>query len=201
MTLLLNLRRADVVYPASQPEWTESRYLAFEADSPLRHEYYNGQIYAMAGASRQHNLISMNTASSLHQQVRQRSCEVYSGDMRVKIKRFIHYTYPDVVMVCGTPHIEDDHGEQLLNPTLIIEILREHTALYDRTLASLQEYLLISQDQVKLEQYLRQSEGWLYKTFGDLEAVVELPSVGCQLGLADVYEKVAFPQEEESPTQ
>jgi Uma2 family endonuclease len=180
--------------------WTEAEYLAFERASEIKHEYDHGEIFAMEGASEQHNLITVNVAASLHAQLRQRPCWVYSNDMRLKISAR-NYTYPDIIVVCGAPQIADEQGDTLLNPTLIVEVLSPSTEQYDRgrkfqyyrTLASLQEYVLISQEQARIEHYVRQDNGkWLYTHHAGLDAALELPSIGCRLALADVYEKVTF---------
>src|SRR5258708_7680372 len=112
--------------------WTVERYLAFERESDLRHEYLNREIFALAGASLRHNLIAANTLASLHSQLRKRECTVYPSDMRLKVSRTGLYTYPDLSVVCGTPQLEDDHQDTLLNPTLIIEVLSPSTESYDR---------------------------------------------------------------------
>ena len=184
--------------------WTAERYLAYERASEERHEYLNGQVYAFAGASANHNLITANTLSSLHTQLRQRPCTVYPSDMRLKVSGTGLYTYPDISVVCGTPQFEDDQRDTLLNPTLLVEVLSPSTESYDRgrkfqhyrTLESLQEYLLIAQDSSRIEHYTRQPNGqWLLADFSQPEASLELTSIGCALLLADVYEKVALETE------
>ncbi len=184
-----------------QKVWTVETYLAFERTSEERHEYFAGEIFAMAGASRIHNLVVMNTSASLHAQLRQKSCTVYPSDMRLKISVTGLYTYPDISVVCGQPQLEDSHQDTLLNPMLLIEVLSPSSENYDRgkkfqhyrTLDSLQEYLLISQDSPRIEHYRRQEKDqWLLSETTRLEDSIALPSIGCQLLLADVYEKVTF---------
>ncbi len=184
-------------------KWTVEDYLAFERASEEKHEYLAGDIYLMTGASRKHNLIGVNLARILGTQLLGRSCEAYINDMRVRVSAK-NYTYPDFKVVCGTPEFEDAEVDTLLNPTLIIEVLSPSTEQYDcskkfqnyRTLDSLKEYILISQDAPRIERYLRQENGqWLFSDATKLEAALELPSIGCTLLLEEVYDKVNFEQE------
>jgi Uma2 family endonuclease len=185
----------------AQKKWTVEEYLAFERQSEERHEYFDGEIFAMSGASEQHILITGNTFSSLLVQLRKRPCKVYPIVMRVKVSP-IKYTYPDISVICGEPQFEGPIVDMLLNPTVIVEVLSPSTEIYDRgkkfeyyqTLESLQEYLLIAQDIVRIEHYVRQtSGGWFYSQVKTLESVIELPSINCTLLLTDVYDKVTFP--------
>jgi Uma2 family endonuclease len=181
--------------------WTVEEYLAFERGDPQRHEYLGGKIYAMAGASANHNLIAGNTYASLHAQLRKRSCTVYPSDMRLKVSRTGLYTYPDISVVCGEAQFEDDQRDTLLNPTVIIEVLSPSTESYDRgrkfqhyrTLASLQEYLLIAQDSYRVEHYTRQAnDQWLLTDVSGADASLTLHAIQCTLLVADLYEKVSF---------
>ena len=184
--------------------FTDEEYLILEERATRRSEFYFGEIFAMAGATRRHNVISTNVAANLHGQLRRRPCEVYQNDMRVKIHKNF-YTYPDVVIVCGEPKIERRRGENLLNPTVLIEVLSPSTEQFDRsekaknyrTIASLQELILISQHKPNIEHYARQSTGaWLISEITDAQTVLKLDSIECRLDLADVYEKVEFDAEE-----
>jgi Uma2 family endonuclease len=123
--------------------------------------------------------------------------------MRVKVTATGLYTYPDVVVVCGEPKFEDEFVDTLLNPTLLVEVLSPSTERYDRiakssyyrTLDSLAEHLLVAQDEVRLEQYVKQSDGtWLQFECTSLDDIVKLPSIDCSLALRDVYDKVASEQ-------
>ena len=174
-------------------------YLAFERAAEYKNEYFDGEIVAMTGASRRHNLINVNVLSEFRGQLKKAPCEVYPSEMRVRIPAANLYTYPDVTVVCGEPEFEDDYVDTLLNPTLVVEVLSKSTASYDRTLKSsyyrtlesLKEYLLISQDEYKVEQYVRQQGGrWLLTDIVSLEGRVELASVPCALELREVYHKV-----------
>jgi Uma2 family endonuclease len=178
---------------------TAQDYLAWERQQETRHESLNGQIFAMTGASRAHNVLCLNLAASLHQQFRGKPCEVYANDMRVKVSETGMYTYPDLVVACGEPRFEDQAVDTLLNPVLIIEILSDSTERYDRgakfshyrSLPSLQEYLLVSQTECRIEHYVRQpGNHWLLTEYQDLHDCIDLNSLGSQLTLSEVYERI-----------
>lgn len=176
-------------------------YLLLERKAEVRSEYLNGEIFAMVGASREHNLIATNITREVSQQLKGKPCELYSTDMRVRVPATGLYTYPDVVVVCGEPVFEDEHVDTLLNPTLIMEVLSESTESYDRgkkfghyqTINSLVEYLLIAQDEYRIEQFVKQPDGhWLYSDARSPEGSLELASIQCVLTLKEVYDKVAL---------
>lgn len=186
--------------PNASGKMTESEYLAFERDSEFKHEFLNGELVAMSGASAEHNTISGNTFALLWQQRRGGPCRVYGSDMCVRISH-THYTYPDISVVCGEPQIVHDGIDALLNPTLIIEVLSPSTERYDRgkkfqsyrELESLQEYVLIAQDSPHIERYVRQEHGfWQFSDVAGLAGHIELASINCALALAEVYEQVTF---------
>ena len=136
---------------------TAPDYLAWERQQEIRHEFLNGQIFSMTGASRAHNVLCGNIFATLHSQLRGKPCEVYANDMRVKVSETGMYTYPDLVAAWGEPRFEDPAVDTLINPVLIIEVLSDSTERYDRgskfthyrSLASLQEYLLVSQKECR----------------------------------------------------
>ncbi|MBI1282082.1 MAG: Uma2 family endonuclease [Anaerolineaceae bacterium] len=173
-------------------------YLRMERGSQEKHEYFRGEIFAMTGASREHNLIAQNVSRHLGNQLDDYPCEIYQSDMRVKIPTSDLYTYPDVVVVCGTPEFEDTKLDTLLNPVVIIEILSSSTekydrgrkALYYRRIASLQEYILVAQDSVQVEHYRRQENQWGITDIMSLDAQLILSSIGCSINLSDIYKKV-----------
>ena len=188
---------------SSQPTTylTPEEYLALERKAEFKSEYIDGEIVAMTGASRKHNLVVVNITSEIRQQLKDRSCEAYCNDMRVRIPLSRLYTYPDMVVVCGEPQFEDKEFDTLLNPTVIIEVLSKSTELYDRgkkfsfyrTLESLAEYLLVAQDERHIEQYVRQSDGgWLLSEHRSPEDLVKLTSIQRSFELREVYDKVAF---------
>ena len=188
-----------------QPLYSPAEYLAFERDAPYWHEYVNGQIIERARSNERHNLLNGNVLTEIGQQLRRRPCEVYAVNMRVKVTATEAYVYPDVVAVSGKPRLEDEHNDTLLNPTVIVEVLSPSTEAYDRgekfahyrRLDSLMEYVLVSQDKVRVEHYVRRDDGWLLTELSDLDGVLRLPSIDCTVALRDIYDKVEF---EETPT-
>lgn len=180
-----------------------SDYLEWERAAETKSEYFNGEIFAMAGASLQHNRIVGNLLFDLHTQLRGKACEALSSDMRVKVEDSGLYTYPDVIVICGRAKLEDAHRDTLLNPAVIFEVLSASTASYDRgekfsqyrRLDSLQEYVLVSQDRYRIERFIRRGEEWALTEFNNPNGSLTLESVGCTLRLADVYERVEFPND------
>jgi Uma2 family endonuclease len=184
-----------------QPYITPQEYLRLERQSEYKSEYVNGQIFAMTGASRKHNLITTNISRELSLQLKGRPCEVYAVDMRVKVRATGLYTYPDVAVVCGEPEFEDDFVDTLLNPTLLVEVLSQSTERYDRiakssyyrTIESLAEHLLVSQDELRVEQYVKQPNGeWLLFEYLAPDSAAQLPSIDCSLLLSEVYDRISF---------
>ncbi len=116
----------------TQTHYTAEEYLALDRSATNKNEFHDGQIFAMTGASRKHNLIEINISSELRSQLKNRTCEAYGSNMRVKAATAQNYHYPDAVVVCGTPEFEDAHVDTLLNPTLLIEVLSPSTESYDR---------------------------------------------------------------------
>lgn len=179
---------------------TVQEYLEFERESDAKHEYLNGEVFAMAGASANYNLVTGNTYAALHAQLRKRPCLIFTNDMRVHIPATDLYTYPDIVIVCNAPQYEDKGKDTLLNPTLIIEVLSPSTENYDRgrkfqhyrSLSSLKEYILISQENYHIEHYIRQENKWILTDIMDATATINLPSTDCTLTMSDIYEKVDF---------
>lgn len=183
------------------PLLTQEEYLAFERESEVKHEYVAGEIIAMAGASRRHNLIQMDTGTTLNLQLRERDCEIYPSDMRVKVGALNIYTYPDITVVCGDSELEDAEQDTLLNPTVIIEFLSPSTERYDRELKfhryqlirSLRDYLLIAQDRPAIEHYARSDDRrWSLSLHEGLAERVTLRSIDCSLALTEVYRKIRF---------
>jgi Uma2 family endonuclease len=180
---------------------TEAEYLEFERASDTKHEYLDGRIYEMVGASENHNLICIYTSAALISKLRGRPCKVYPSDMRVQVQPSGLYTYPDLSVVCGEAQLTDDRFDTLLNPIILVEVLSPSTEAYDRgqkfqhyrQLESLQEYLLIAQDSPRIERFLRQDNGvWVFNDAVGLESSLALTSIDCTLPLAEVYERVNF---------
>jgi Uma2 family endonuclease len=184
---------------SAQRTYTAEDYLALERNSSqAKCEFINGQIFAMTGASRKHNLIGVNIARELSTQLKGRPCEAYVSDMRVKAAEANSYLYPDVSIVCGKPEFEDSHVDILLNPTVLIETLSPSTERFDRggkfaiyrKIATLREYLLLTQDEPCIEHFVRQGESWVLTEISGLDEIVNLQSIGCVLALREVYDRV-----------
>jgi Uma2 family endonuclease len=185
--------------------WTVEEYLEFERTAELRHEFFHGQIYAMVGASKSHRQIATALTSLLDTQLLETNCEVYQSETRV-CPTGRTYFYPDLVIVCDEEQYADKSEMTLLNPTVIIEVLSPSTEKFDRgdkfiayqKIASLQEYLLVAQDKMLVEHFIRQSDAsWIYAAHENAEAMLKLPSVNCTLALADIYRRVSFDDEQE----
>lgn len=190
--------------PLAQRRYTPEEYLTLERASSTRSEYVNGRINAMTGASENHNQIAGNIYTQLRLLLRGKPCRAYMSEMRVKVSPTGLYTYPDVVAVCGERHREDSHFDTLLNPSLIVEVLSDSTEKYDRgekfahyrRLESLGEYVLVAQNRVLVERYVRQGDLWVFSDISDPDGSLALNSVGCTIQMRDVYEMVEFPSPE-----
>lgn len=175
--------------------FSPQEYLILERQAPTKSEFFAGEIYAMAGASRKHVLIEGNIIRELGNRLKGRPCEVMTSNMRVRIPSTGLYTYPDASVVCGKPEFDDAQGDTLLNPTVLIEVLSPSTEAYDRgekfaqyrQLPSLQEYVLVSQERVLVEKYRRMGELWVMSDVRTLDGVVRLESIDCELSLSEIY--------------
>jgi Uma2 family endonuclease len=182
------------------PYFTPEEYLEGERKAETKSEYLDGLIYDRAGATRAHNLIVWNVAGELRFQLRGRSCEAYINDMKVRVPSHQLYTYPDIAIACGEIEFEDEETDVLLTPTILIEVLSPSTEAYDRGLKferyrqieSLQEYILIAQDRISVEHYLRDEEEWRFKAYLKPEDRVTLPSIDCAIPVSEIYLGVEF---------
>ena len=180
--------------------FSPEEYLAIEREAPTKSEYLDGQIFAMAGASRNHNLISLDVSGEILRQLKGRDCEVYASDMRVKVPATGLYTYPDVFAACGPLEYDDAKRDTITNPAVIIEVLSVSTEKYDRgakfghyrQLPSLQDYVMIAQNKVSVEHYKRQGDLWILTLLSRLNAVLVLESIECSILLRDIYDRVDF---------
>jgi Uma2 family endonuclease len=182
---------------------TPSEYLAIERKAEFKSEFYCGEMFAMAGANRWYIIARDNLAGELHSNMKGTPCRAYSVDMRIKVDVTGLYTYPDIAIVCGKPEFEDDVHDTLLNPRAIVEVLSESTEKYDRgakfrhyrQIASLQEYVLVSQDEPLVERRVRQADGsWGLTEFAGLDGILEFASVPVRVPLSEIYRDVAFPE-------
>ena len=193
---------------ASLPQirYTPEQYLARDRKADHRSEYVNGEILAMAGASREHNLIVTNLVREGSFALRGKPCETYFNDMRVQVNQ-TRYAYPDLVIACGQPQFIDGQLDTLTNPIVILEVLSPTTESDDRSWKfahyrrreTLTDYVMLSQCQRFAEHYTRQDEQWVLTEAAGLDAVLRLASVGCDLPLPAVYERVEFAPDPEMP--
>lgn len=169
-----------------------------ERTSTVRHELFRGEIFAMAGATREHNLIVTNIVREVSSALRDRRCEVYPSDMRVKVEVTDSYAYPDVTVVCSDARFEDEKGDTLLNPLVLFEVLSDSTERFDRgdkfeqyrTIAGLSEVVFASQKEAHVEHYERQPDGsWRLREYRAGQRLA-LPAAGCEVAVDDLYLKV-----------
>jgi Uma2 family endonuclease len=180
---------------------TPEEYLEAERKAEYRSEYLDGQVYAMAGASPAHGRISVNLTRRLAEQLEDGPCEVFVLDLKVRVATAGPYFYPDLVVVCGEPLMQDQHDDVILNAKVVIEILSPSTESFDRGKKFqayarhefLSEYVLIAQDHVQVDHYVRQPNGhWDFTSMSDVDGVIEFPTIGARLKVADIYKRVAF---------
>jgi Uma2 family endonuclease len=191
---------AEPIHPLSFP-MTEEEYLVFEEMSQDKHEYANGYIYAMSGGTSNHSAITTSVVGELYGQLLDKDCTVHSSDLKIHVAATRSYRYPDVSVVCGETRYAMNRTDLVTNPVLVVEVLSPSTARTDHhvklgeytQIDSLQAYLLISQDEPKVQRFLRQSSGdWLYTTVAGLEGTVELPFLDCTLALSRIYRRVTW---------
>ncbi|MBD2426892.1 Uma2 family endonuclease [Phormidium sp. FACHB-1136] len=177
-------------------------YLAAEADSPIKHEYRDGDVYAMAGGTDAHVTLALNLWALLRGHLRDRGCRAYALDMKARIEERNRFYYPDVMVTCDERDTALSTYKQ--HPCLIVEVLSESTEAFDRGnkfadyrhLESMEEYVLISQTRQQVEVFRRNAEGlWVLYPYGEGDRVV-LTSVNWDGEIADLYEDVTFPEPE-----
>jgi len=181
---------------------TEEEYQRIEEASPVKHEYYNGRIYAMAGATPAHCLIAFNIQGALFVRLRGHPCRGASSDQRVKVEATGLKIYPDLLIVCPPEQYDESDANTLMNPRVIIEVLSPSTELYDRTgkfdhykqITSLTDYILIAQDRVRVEHYQRgEAEVWTVRSYNQREHSLTLPELELELPLAEIYDRLELP--------
>lgn len=191
--------------PIPKTKLTPEEYLEFERKSEERHEYFDGEIFAMSGAKRNHNKITTNISGLVWQHLKGKNYESYSSDMRVFVPETGLYTYPDLVVVCGEPKFKDNVFDTLLNPVLLVEVLSESTESYDRgkkfqhyrSIETLREYVLVAQDEARIEKYIKTGDGfWLLSEAVGIDSEIEFASIECRLALAEIYDKINFEDEQ-----
>ena len=181
--------------------YTTEEYLSLEDRAEFKSEYYQGEIFSMAGASLNHNQIVVNLCIACGNQLKNLAYRVFANDVKVWIPQSNSYTYPDVLLLAEPPQFVEKRNDTVTNPLIIIEVLSDTTKDFDRsgkfelyrTLPSLQEYILVHQDKIQLEQFIKQSEKqWLMREYTAEEISLEFANVPVQVSLADIYAKVNF---------
>jgi Uma2 family endonuclease len=179
---------------------TEDEYLALEREAEFRNEYYRGQMHAMSGGTYRHAAITGNLDFQLRLALEGSRCSATSQDVRLRVTADRYYTYPDIIVVCAEIAFADDRLDTVLNPVLVVEILSPSTERYDRgfkfaryrSVQSLQEYVLVSQTEPRIEVFRRVPADWVMREFRGLDAVCRFDSVDCNIALAKIYERIAF---------
>lgn len=190
--------------PLEKRNYTLEEYLELDHACEEKIEFRDGRIYPRAGTSVSHNRIQVNTILALETRLRGRGGHVFLSDMRIGVPACPPYRYPDLSALCGDPVFEMlGRQEVLTNPQLIVEILSDSTAEFDRgykftyykSIASFTEYVLIAQDRPHVTQYVRQDENnWLNREFNSMGEKFRLASLDCELELSELYEGVQFPE-------
>lgn len=190
---------------ANRPHYTPEEYLQLEESLEERHEFFQGQIFQMAGGTDSHNRITFNLSGLLYQKLNGTGCEGFNSDMRLLAQPNGLYTYPDLMVVCGPLDYAPGRNDTLTNPAVIIEVLSASTAEYDRTnkfepykaLASLQNYVLVDQHRPYIQCYRRvpgEPRIWNVETYHQLEESLDLPALGFVLDLKEIYSRVVWPE-------
>jgi len=189
------------VSPEPIPRLTETEYLTIERAAEIKSEFFDGEMFAMSGGSPQHSRIGTNLASEFSQRLKAHSCVPYNTDLRIKIEASGLFTYPDLSVICGPLKFAEGTDDTVVNPTLIVEVLSASTERYDRgrkfehyrLISDLKEYLLVSQKEPRIEQFVRQPDGrWLLGDAVGIDSTLELPSLQISISLAEVFSKVQF---------
>lgn len=191
----------------AEKRWYSAKeYLAMERDSEIKHQYYRGEIFAMTGTNFQHNSIVSNLLKLLGIHFEESRCRALASEQRVKVDATGLYTYPDVTVLCGEPQFEDAVFDTLLNPKVIVEVLSDSTEAYDRgrkfshyrRIEFLEEYVLVSRNEYRVEVFTRQANGqWVLSDVQGRESSILLRSIDCLLKLNKVYDKVEIPESSE----
>ncbi len=184
-------------------KYTYDAYLALEKEENIKYEFHDGMITAMAGGTPAHALLSMNVGSSLNNELRSSnsSCNVYSSDLKIRVDATNRTYYPDVSVVCDKPHTSEKDSNAITNPILIVEVLSESTAGFDRgakfahyrEIPSLKQYVLVSQTEAMVDTFFRVNDNtWEIETLLGLDSDVELKALGITLKMSDIYRQIEF---------
>jgi Uma2 family endonuclease len=184
---------------ALKSKFTPEEYLAMEEEASYKSEYYDGEIFALAGASFNHNIISGNLYAALNRAFSDKPCMAFTNDMRLLVEEYELYTYPDVMVLCDNPEFVKDRDDTIKNPILIAEVLSESTKDYDRgqkfefyrSIKTLKDYILIDQSRVHIEYFHKIESGkWLMKEITDIDETLTLKSIDLEVPIEDIYNKV-----------
>jgi len=180
---------------------TEIEYLDLERSLESKNEFFDGTMFAMSGGTPLHSQIATNLAAEFRNHLKGKRCVPYNSDLRLKVEATGLFTYPDLSVVCGPLQFAPGTDDTVVNPTLIIEVLSDSTEAYDRgkkfenyrQMPALREYLLVSQKEPRIEQFVRQeNEQWLLREAAGWEATLALPSLEIKISLAEVFAGVEF---------
>jgi Uma2 family endonuclease len=181
---------------------TEEEYLAIDRAGEVRSEFFDGEMFAMSGGSMRHAQLQANLHGELYVALRDKDCRAFTSDFRVRVSPGRMYAYPDITVVCGRPLLADEHQDILVNPTVILEVLSPSTEYYDRgvkfrryrAIESLRDYILVSQDEIRIEQYTRRDPNtWTLRDYQRPEEELRIDSIGVSLALARVYDRIELP--------
>lgn len=181
--------------------YTAQEYLALEDKAEYKSEYYQGEIFQMAGGSINHSRIARNICTALEDAFAERPCEAFNSDAKLKVEAINFFAYPDTMALCGEIRTAAESDEIITNPSVIVEVLSDSTANYDRTtkfgfyraLESLQTYVLIDQHRVYIERFqLNEAGKWEYDTIDEVEGVLELLILDVKIPITRIYRKVQF---------
>jgi len=190
-----------------QRYYTPEEYLALEETAEQKSEYRDGKIVPMTGGTTNHNQISLNISLALSTIFRRQDYRIYMADVRLWIPEKRIYTYPDVMVIAGRPEYYSNRRDTVTNPQVLIEVLSESTRAYDRsekfqaysTIASFQEYILVDQTKISIEQFSKTGiKQWAFRLYDEEDEAIELTSVPVQIPLTDLYDKVDFEAEEQA---
>jgi Uma2 family endonuclease len=206
---LANRQEASVMAAQHKPRYTLEEYLELDRISEERLEYWDGELFAMSGASENHLEIEANLVVLFRAALAGRTCRVFTANARIKVPTAPPYRYADLSALCGKAEFVEISGvDALTNPTLLIEVLSPSTEAYDRgdkfsgyqSIPSFREYWLVAQHRPHVTQLVRQDDGsWLHREFNSLEEVMKSASLDCELALQDIYQGVTFPAETAEP--
>ena len=182
---------------------TAEEYLALDRAAEFRSEFLDGEIVAMSGGRMRHAQLGGSVFGQIYGALQGSACQAFGSDFRVRVSSRM-YVYPDVIVVCGKPILADERQDILLNPTVIVEVLSPSTEKYDRGIKlqryrgieSLRDYILVAQDQVRVEQYTRaEDHAWAFRDYQSPQESLVMESIGVSVPLARIYERIEFPSE------